>query len=150
MSADIYSDEIKKLANACSDTDVLEKPFMMIELDNPFCGDRVRLKLKLEGDRLIGVSHEVKGCLLCRASASVLEQSAQGCSHDDAKHMLARLTAMLEGEGVEWSADWQALALFQGVSVHKMRHGCVLLPFKALLKGIAEGAHIKIDRSLQI
>ena len=44
---------------------------------NPLCGDRVRLRLKLDGDRLAEVRFEGVGCAISTASASMMSEAVR-------------------------------------------------------------------------
>lgn len=136
MNNDIYQQDIKALAVAAHGAgqfSIAEKNTnTVITLDNPLCGDRVTLAVVLEAGKISHIKHEVKGCLLCRAAASVIGESAIGSSADEIDILLGDLSLMLK-EGVEINQpQWLSLLLFKPVSQHKSRHACVLLPFKAL------------------
>jgi len=133
MSQDIYQQGIKELAAAEHGAGELENADTSVTVDNPLCGDRITLEIKLEGEHIVALAHKVRGCLLCRASASAIGAAAVGASKGDIDEIQSQLTAMLKSEAhPQWSSQWQPLSLFQPVQAHKSRHGCVLLPFKAL------------------
>ena len=44
---------------------------------NPACGDEVTLSLRIADDTIIEAWHEVRGCMLCKASASILCEHLQ-------------------------------------------------------------------------
>ncbi len=136
MSSGMYQDGIKALASCNSTLKSLARPDQSASVDNPFCGDRVDLDINIEKGRLTALAHEVRGCMLCHASANGLGESAIGLSREEIDHVSAALTAMLRGEEHSaWPpAGWEFLALFEPVARHKSRHGCVTLAFKALLK----------------
>lgn len=140
MSEGIYHDEIKTLAKSDSGPGKLEQPDSQVTIDNPLCGDRVRIELCVDGDRISAEAHNVKGCLLCRASANAIGSAAVGLSAADVDKVSGALKAMLKGDSLnEWPLPgWEALDLFQPVSSHKSRHECVMLPFKALAAALEE------------
>lgn len=45
---------------------------------NPLCGDRVRLTVRAEGDRLVAVRFTGDACAICLASADVVAELAGG------------------------------------------------------------------------
>lgn len=138
MSSGLYEGGIKALAAEPSRTS-LPDPECRVSLDNPFCGDRVDLEVNIEGGRITSLAHKVRGCLLCRASANVVAKSAIGLSLDEVEIARAGLEAMLKGTGhpARPPPGWEPLVLFEPVSRHKSRHGCVTLPFTALLKALS-------------
>ena len=136
MSSGMYVDGIKALASSNCAPKSLPKPDRSISVDNPFCGDRIDLQVNLEEGRVVALAQDVRGCMLCQASANALADAAAGASHEEIELVSVRLTAMLKGEDHNaWPpAGWEFLALFEPVAGHKSRHGCVTLAFKALLK----------------
>lgn len=133
MSHDLYHQELKQLAQAENGAGSLSQPDASVTLDNPLCGDRVTLELKMTDGRIAGLAHHVRGCLLCRAAASAIGAAAQGSCKEDISAVETQLSDMLkEAKEIDWSEPWRPLSLFQSVQTHKSRHNCVLLPFKAL------------------
>jgi len=137
MSQDIYQQGIKDLAAAKQGAGMLDNADVAVTLDNSLCGDRISLTLKLKDGRIVALGHNVRGCLLCHASASVIGSAAEDWSWKDLEAVHAKLTAMLKGQLVsDWPPQWQSLSLFKPVQAHKSRHSCVLLPFKALIAAL--------------
>jgi nitrogen fixation NifU-like protein len=113
-------------------------------MDNPFCGDRVDLQIRLEGGKITALAQHVRGCMLCQAAANALAQSAVGRSGSEIESACNCLVAMLQagdsehGSPSAWPPPgWEALTVFEPVGRHKSRHGCVTLPFTALLQALA-------------
>ena len=77
------------------------------------------------------VGHEVRGCLLCEAAASVIGQEAVGESPSMLQTLAGQVQTMLEKEVVPKNI-WHDLEMFRPVSRYPSRHLCVLLPFQAL------------------
>jgi nitrogen fixation protein NifU and related proteins len=132
LSDAIYHQAIKDLAQLAQGSGRLTDPDRRARLDNPLCGDRIDIELKLSDYGLIAeLAHRTKGCLLCRASASILALHAPGQGLAEIATVHAALTAMLVSDG-QPLLDWDELRLFFPVRPHPSRHGCVLLPFRAL------------------
>lgn len=102
--------------------------------DNPLCGDRVTLDLRIAGDRITGIGHEVKGCLLCEAAASAIATSLTGATLQAARDMIGAAKALMR-DGTP-AANFQELEIFTPVHSAKSRRDCVLLPFGALEKAL--------------
>ena len=144
MSAqELYQEAIKALAAAGTGGGRLDAPDAQALLDNPLCGDRVEMEVKLTAGRIAALAHRVKGCLLCRAAAAVIGKRANGASAEEIERIAAQLTEMLERQGPP-PADWAELAAFAPVHGHRSRYGCVLLPIQALLGALRAGC---ADRS---
>jgi NifU-like protein involved in Fe-S cluster formation len=123
MSDALYNQRIKELAARLESR--IASPDVSATLDNPLCGDRVTIELKMENGAPVEIGRAVKGCLLCRASAALLAE--QGEMAPDVES----IRRMLHGEEVVTPPGWE---IFAPVSEHKSRHDCVLLPLKAFTK----------------
>lgn len=134
----MYESGIKEMASAHSCPKSLPHPDRQVSVDNPFCGDRVDLQIKLEAGRVTALAQEVRGCILCQAAANVLAQSAIGRSGAEIEAAHNSLVAMLHSGDCDdgMPPGWESLALFEPVRRHKSRHGCVTLPFTALLQAL--------------
>ena len=130
MSDQLYQDRIVALAKAKTGAGKLAAPTKSARRDNPLCGDRVIIDVRLdETGHIAEIAHQVRGCLLCQASASALASIAVG--RDDAgidaiRHDAERALGREEGEAGE------PFAAFAPVKSHKSRQECVLLPIEAL------------------
>ncbi len=66
---------------------------------NPLCGDRVRLMLALEGERVSAARFVGDSCAICAASADVLAELVVGRSRDEALRVgAADLLAVLQAD----------------------------------------------------
>ena len=93
-------------------------------------GDRVTIDVRLDGQgKITEIAHQVRGCLLCQASASALAATAVGrdaTSVGDLRLDAERALGREPGEAGE------PFSAFAPVAAHKSRQECVLLPFEAL------------------
>ena len=130
MNQQLYNDAILAEAKSAHGNGRLVEPDLSVTCDNPLCGDRVTLDLKLGADVVTELSQRTRGCLLTQAAASVLARHAKGATAGAVAEVTAQLQRVLAGETLD--PDWPELAMFAPVSVIKSRHECVLLPFRAL------------------
>lgn len=135
MSDALYQQAIKDFAKAAHGAGRLAAPDGAAFLDNPLCGDRVRIEVMRRDGLIAAVGHETKGCLLCRASASILAQRAPGQTAADIEAVRDVLQHMLNAEDTVPLA-WPELEWFTPARRFPSRHGCVLLPFNALLAAL--------------
>lgn len=134
MSDELYQRALLDLAKAAHGAGTLAAPDGSALRDSPLCGDRVRMQVALEGGRIQALAHDVKGCLLCRAAASLVGLHGAGLNAAEASALRDQVAAVLAGG--EPPAGWSELKLFEPVRPHRNRHGCVLLPFEALLAAL--------------
>jgi len=130
MSDELYQDKIVALAKARTGAGKLAAPTRTARRDNPLCGDRVIIDVTLDGvGKIVEIGHQVRGCLLCQASASALASLAVGRDaagiaeiRHDAERAIGREEGVLH----------EPYAAFAPVAAHKSRQECVLLPLEAL------------------
>lgn len=131
MSDDLYQETIVALAKAAHGAGKLDSAKRRATVDNPLCGDRATVEVILANDRVAALRHAVKGCLLCRAAASLLGLRAPNAPKAEVLANAAALEAMLDAGKPLPSGVWPELAAFQPVAKHKSRFDCVKLPFQA-------------------
>jgi len=123
------------LAKAKTGAGKLASPTRSARRDNPLCGDRVSIDVKLdERGKIAEIAHQVRGCILCQASASALASIAIGrdaAGIAEARHDAERAIGREKG-----TAD-EPFSAFEPVADHKSRQDCVLLPFDALQEALS-------------
>ncbi|WP_025899150.1 iron-sulfur cluster assembly scaffold protein [Sneathiella glossodoripedis] len=134
MIEELYQKNLMRLAANATGSQKLENPHFTETLDNPTCGDRITLQVKLEDGRITELSQDNRSCLLCQASASLLAENAVGLTAEDLHKVIAQIHKILNGEEEHAETPWEKLEYFTPVHAHKSRHLCVLLPFHALKK----------------
>ncbi len=138
METRLYHQAILATAAEATGRGTIDEADARVTLDNPLCGDRVRIDVSLEGSRVSRLAHEVRGCLLCEAAASVIGAEAPGESLEDLRQVAAKVRAQLRGVAAPATLPWPALEMFAPVRGFKSRHDCVLLPFDALVQALAQ------------
>jgi len=98
MTAELYHEALVAKARSGSGKGRLEDATVSARLDNPLCGDRVTLDLRLEDGRIMAVGHEVRGCLLCEAAAATIAELALGKTAAEARALAQDMTAMMLGQ----------------------------------------------------
>lgn len=146
MSEALYQKAILDHARAAVGAGQLADPHGRATVDNPVCGDRVTFEVRLTGDTIEGVAHKVRGCLLCEAAASVIAAKAVGLRTDQIRSVAEAVDRMIRNDG-PLPPDWPELQAFMPVRAVRSRHECVLLPFRAADRALAEAAASTADRS---
>ncbi len=136
MDTDLYHARILELARDTSTEGRLDAPTASATVNNPLCGDRVTIDVIVENADISVLGHKVRGCALCRASATLIGAHAPGHDAASLKVVAGAVTAMLKHGGPAPDGPWQALEAFRPVADHKSRHDCVLLPFQALVDAL--------------
>lgn len=137
MTDALYHDALVRLAREACGAGRLEPPAAEATRDNPLCGDRVTMEVRLEAGRIAALAHRVRGCILCQAAASFLGRTAPGRSPAEIGQGRDQAAAMLAGAPPPGGA-WAGLEVFEPVQAVKSRHRCVLLAFDALGEALSQ------------
>jgi nitrogen fixation NifU-like protein len=121
------------------------------EGDNPHCGDRVKVYVRLtgEGDRTIlaAVSFEGVGCAISRASASMMTDLLEGRSLFEAEGLKARFLALMDPQGPgATDGDEDALGdlvALAGVRQYPARVPCATLAWDALQRAVQAARNVE-------
>lgn len=139
MTDDLYHDAIMDRARVAAGDHRLFVADATVSVDNPLCGDRVTLDLRMNGARIDAVGYRVRGCALCQAATAITGEALRGATGDDAEGATAALRALLE-TGAEPAERWSGFGVFRPVGSHRSRHRCVLLPLDALKQALDRAA----------
>ena len=138
MSAELYQKALLRLAAAAHGAGRLGEPCCSARAANAMCGDSVVFDARVDGARRIAaVAHELKGCVLVQASASLLAEHATGRSKAEIAALHDGVAAMLDG-GATPEGAWSAYEVFKPAAAYRSRHTCVLLPIEALLAALKD------------
>jgi nitrogen fixation NifU-like protein len=99
-------------------------------VDNPLCGDRVTLDLKIADGKIAAIGHEVRGCLLCEAAAATIAEFLRGSAPAEIDAIGDAAKRLMKDGAAD--PHWACLEIFTPVHSAKSRRDCVLLPFEAL------------------
>jgi len=92
------------------------------EISNPVCGDVLRLTLKFDGGRIMGIGFKAKGCVPSMACASALTEMLEGKTLVEARAVIERRDDLIAAVGglpqasthaAQLALDALALALTQ-------------------------------------
>jgi NifU-like protein involved in Fe-S cluster formation len=139
MASALYQQAIMDLAAEAVGHGTLESPSAAALVDNPLCGDRVEMQIESRDGRIGALAHRVRGCLLCRAAASILGKRAPGATSANIEVVSQQLATLLR-EGGTPPPGWEDLSVFAPVQAHPSRYRCVQLPFEALLQALRQAA----------
>jgi nitrogen fixation NifU-like protein len=119
-----------------------EGPASSAEGYNPLCGDKVKVYVQLDGERVRRATFEGVGCAISTASASLLTEAVAGRTVTEARALFRRVHAMLTTEpppGPEAEGELGKLLALAGVREYPMRVKCATLPWHTLLAALAQG-----------
>ncbi len=105
-----------------------------IELNNPTCGDRISLQLKIENEVVTNAKFSGEGCSISIASASMMTDAVKGKRFDEALELARNFSSLMKGEPVEF--EYEDIEALSGVNKFPARIKCATLGWNALRKGI--------------
>ncbi len=106
--------------------------------DNPLCGDKVEVFLRVKDGVVTDVGFEGSGCAISTASASLMTESVKGRRVEEVAKLFDRFHELVTGSG-ETGADLGKLAVFTGVREFPLRVKCATLAWHTL-RAALEGA----------
>lgn len=119
MQDQLYRDTILEHWQHPQNYGVLKNPDIDVEEFNPYCGDKIRLTIKLENDTVKEVAFTAEGCAISKASASLFTEEIKGKTLTELKKIKSQ----------------EVLDLL-GVPLSLTRAKCALLILKVLQKGL--------------
>jgi nitrogen fixation NifU-like protein len=110
-----------------------------VDGQNPLCGDRTTIFLKIE-DGVVRDAHFVgAGCSISMASASMMTEAVKGKTVAEAEKLFQHFHALITGEERDDDApDLGKLAVFSGVCEYPVRVKCAALAWHTFKAALAE------------
>jgi nitrogen fixation NifU-like protein len=123
---------------------VLPEANRAAEGNNPLCGDRYTVYLKLEGDVISDISFQGSGCAISKASGSMMADQLKGKTIAEARQVFGQYQDMVKTGKMDEEAMGK-LCAFAGVSHFPMRVKCAILPWHAMLAGLDGQTSVSTD-----
>jgi nitrogen fixation protein NifU and related proteins len=102
------------------------------EGNNPLCGDRLSLSLRLDGDRIAEIRFEGSGCAISTASASLMTEAVKGKDRSSVRQLFERVHALLTQPDAAPDPALGKLAALSGVREFPVRVKCASLCWHTL------------------
>lgn len=142
MLADLYQQLIIDHNRNPRNCRALDGANRRAEGDNPLCGDRIKLFLRVENDVIQDVGFQGSGCAISQAAASMMTQAVKGKPIGEAEALFRAFRGMVTG-GPDAPPDARTLgklAAFAGVREFPARVKCANLPWHTLHAALAGAA----------
>ncbi|MDM5334886.1 SUF system NifU family Fe-S cluster assembly protein [Ureibacillus composti] len=128
----VIMDHYKKPRNKGS----LDENNVTIDMNNPTCGDRIHLTLKINDGLVEDAKFDGEGCSISMSSASMMTEVIKGKKVDDALQLADIFSKMMLGEDYSDKYDLGDVEALQGVSKFPARIKCATLAWKAMERGV--------------
>ena len=109
-----------------------------VDMNNPTCGDRIHLTMKIEDGKVIDAKFEGEGCSISMSSASMMTEAIKGQTIENALKLSKIFSDMMQGKEYDDDIDLGDIEALQGVSKFPARIKCATLSWKALEKGVSK------------
>lgn len=133
---ELYKEVILDHYRAPRNKQRLDPHDVMLERNNPLCGDEIELYLKFEGDVLEGIAFEGKGCSISQASASMMTEKVKGMDAKDARELVESIKRMMSGDEDGDPDAIGDLVSLKGVVKYPVRIKCALLGWNTLQEAL--------------
>jgi len=130
----VIMDHYKKPRNKGS----LDGDSVTIDMNNPTCGDRIHLTLKINDGIVEDAKFDGEGCSISMSSASMMTEVIKGKKLEEALELAQIFSNMMLGEDYSDKYDLGDVEALQGVSKFPARIKCATLAWKAMEKGVNE------------
>lgn len=131
----VIMDHYKKPRNKGS----LDENSVTIDMNNPTCGDRIHLTLKVEDGVVQAAKFDGEGCSISMSSASMMTELVKGKKIEEALELAEIFSKMMIGEAYDDDKyDLGDVEALQGVAKFPARIKCATLAWKAMEKGVKE------------
>lgn len=109
--------------------------------DNPMCGDRIEIWVKMNADRIGCIGFEARGCAISIASADLMAETVQGRDRADTKALFEAFRTMARTGTCpdcknELAEPLELLAPLSGVHEYPSRVKCAMLAWHALIAAL--------------
>jgi nitrogen fixation NifU-like protein len=135
---DLYKEVILDHYRSPRNKGKLDPHDIVLERNNPLCGDEIELFLKFDGENLSGIAFDGKGCSISQASASMMTEKVKGLSAKDAQTLAENIKSMMAGESEGDQATLGDLVSLKGVVKYPVRIKCALLGWNTLVEALEE------------
>jgi NifU-like protein involved in Fe-S cluster formation len=135
---DIYNSKILEFAGNIPLTGTLDDADASAQAHSKLCGSRVKVWLRMDGDRVTGFAHEVKACALGQASSSIMARHVVGATSDELRQAKSDMLAMLKDGGEGPSGRFEDMRYLLPVRDYKARHASTMLTFDAVVDCIGQ------------
>ena len=133
---DLYQEMILEHYKSPRNFGVLEDATRAAHGDNPLCGDKIAVTVRMKGDVIEDLKFKGSGCAISTASASLMTEAVKGRTKAQAGALYEKFHPMVMGTGSTEGVG--KLEVFSGVSEFPVRVKCATLAWHTL-KAALEG-----------
>jgi len=129
---DIYNNRILEFAGNIPLAGGMADADAQAEKHSKLCGSKVKVYIKMDGDKVCDFSHEVRACALGQASSSIMAHHVVGASWAEIRKARQDMIDMLTANGEGPEGRFEDMRVLKPVKDYKARHASTLLTFEAV------------------
>jgi nitrogen fixation protein NifU and related proteins len=131
--SELYQDLILDHNRAPQNYRPMDNANRRVEGNNPLCGDRLTVWLRMEDGVIADATFQGLGCAISMASASLMTSAVKGRTRGEAEALFERFLGMITGSVGQGEAESLGkLAVFSGVSEFPIKVKCASLSWHAM------------------
>ena len=115
------------------------------EGNNPLCGDKLSLAVRLDGERIADIRFEGRGCAISTAAASLMTEAVKGKDRASARQLFEKMHALLTRPEGAPDGSLGKLAALSGVREFPARVKCASLCWHTLNAALGDGAAVSTE-----
>ena len=125
----------------------IDNPDKHADGNNPLCGDKLQVFVKLDGDVVEDVSFVGSGCAISKASASIMTQTVKGKTMAEAETIFDEFHRMVTGklDIEEDDHNLGKLRIFAGVLEFPARVKCASLSWHTVNAALHDEAEVSTE-----
>ncbi len=129
----LYQDVILDHNRAPQNFRRMENANRRVEGNNPLCGDRLTVWLRVEDGVINDAAFQGSGCAISKASASLMTSAVKGKTREEAEALFERFHRLVTGSMEQAEVESLGkLAAFSGLSEFPIRVKCASLSWHAM------------------
>ena len=133
LTEDLYKELILEHASNPSHCGHLSNPSIVQEGVHRSCGDEVEIEISIKENMINAIRVNSRGCSISVASGSMMADAVEGMTVEQTNALIERFKAMIvNGEEVEFPAEFEDLTAFCGVRKYPIRVKCATLVWTTL------------------
>jgi nitrogen fixation NifU-like protein len=133
---DLYRDVILDHNRLPRNFGALDPADASVEGFNPMCGDRLTVRLRMDGEKIGDIRFEGQGCAISTASASLMTEAVKGRTRTEALRLFDRVHQLLTDDAAPPADELGKLAALSGVREYPARVKCASLCWHTLASAL--------------
>lgn len=134
----LYQPRIREFSARVRADRRLEAPKITATCSSPVCGSMMTLDLLFCDGILVALGWKARACTLGMASLGIVSRSGIGQTQDQIADAGQQLSALLQGQDVDFPHAWSDLSFFAAARGFPSRFASIGLPFQAIAQGVTE------------